>query len=214
LNIILQGCRFAKPGGQGTSIPDFDRAVETFNAAESLGIQPNVETFEQMLAIASFEKNAGYGHKLMEEMKQKEMKPSEKAYVAMIKIACFEPGYEQAFVLLEEMKAQNIVPPMEAYTAIIKRCGLSRDPRAQIAMEEMRVVGYVVPRELAILVQTGKYEPSLRKKARVKSERDGLAQDDPFDWPGAGQNYTLENEKSSLLDNMFALMEKDDQENL
>ncbi|PIA16076.1 hypothetical protein COEREDRAFT_32416, partial [Coemansia reversa NRRL 1564] len=66
------------------------------------------------------------------------------AYEQMVLVALLQPNYEDAFVYLEAMKAHSMLPSWRTYAALARRCARVRDPRAHVAVREMRTLGYVV----------------------------------------------------------------------
>ncbi|CAG8523156.1 6585_t:CDS:2 [Ambispora gerdemannii] len=156
LNAIIRACRFAVYNEEtGSREADIHRAVETYNQAEKLNITPNAQTFEMLMECCLSIKHRLLGQQFMEEMRNRGIGTSPEVYTNMIQLLCTDTDYEDAFTLLEEMKSHDILPPRTAYEAIVRKCALHRDPRANIALEEMQTVGYETPQALVNFVRTG-----------------------------------------------------------
>ncbi|CAG8483954.1 8429_t:CDS:2 [Ambispora leptoticha] len=156
LNAIIRACRFVIYNKEtGLREADIHRAVETYNQAEKLDITPNVQTFEMLIECCLSIKHRLLGQQFMEEMRSQGISPTPKIYANMIQLVCTDTDYEDAFALLEEMKSRDILPPRTAYEAIVRKCALHRDPRANIALEEMQTVGYATSTTLINFVRTG-----------------------------------------------------------
>ncbi|KAJ2861528.1 hypothetical protein GGI22_002435 [Coemansia erecta] len=74
--------------------------------------------------------------------------PTKDIYELMIRISLKKFNYEDAFVYLDSMKAQKMAPDWLTYASIVRRCANVRDPRAKVALEEMRSLGYVITASL------------------------------------------------------------------
>ncbi|CAG8533169.1 159_t:CDS:2 [Diversispora eburnea] len=158
-NAIIIACRDIRPksrvGGvvnsddpgtnkRFTSNADLHRAVETYKAAESLGVKPDVHTFNALLNVCVAAQHRELGEQFWKEMKEKNIRPTIESYRRMIFLACSQisDDYEDAFIYLEEMKSQNMLPPPSVYERIVKKCVQHDDARAKIALEEMNNFGY------------------------------------------------------------------------
>ncbi|CAG8535872.1 10008_t:CDS:10 [Ambispora gerdemannii] len=156
LNAIIKACRFVKYIKETRSREaDIHRAVEIYNQTEKLNIKPNAETFEMLIQCCLTIKHRPLGQQFFNEMRSRGIDPSSRVFTAMIQLTCTDTDYEDAFTLLEEMKSRNILPPITVYEAIVSKCALHRDPRANIALEEMQTVGYLPSPELFRFVKTG-----------------------------------------------------------
>ncbi|KAJ2555901.1 hypothetical protein EV175_002162, partial [Coemansia sp. RSA 1933] len=113
-------------------------------------VKRNVETYVGILTSCSRSK----GTKTIAEnvlammLDVDKLEPTKDVYELMIRISLRQFNYEDAFVYLESMKAQRMVPKRATYLAIARRCANVRDPRAKVALEEMRQLGYAVPSTL------------------------------------------------------------------
>ncbi|KAG9285421.1 hypothetical protein G9A89_010896 [Geosiphon pyriformis] len=156
LNVVIFSCGFVGVNPEtGSREPDIVRAVETYNQAEKLGVEPNEETFETLLDICVAIKHHSVAHQLVEELRRRGLEPTKKIYNYLIELACSNVDYEEAFAYLEEMKSRNIVPDKVVYEMIIRKCAYMRDPRAKIALEEMETLGFDIPQNLRQYVKKG-----------------------------------------------------------
>ncbi|KAJ2115034.1 hypothetical protein IW146_002623 [Coemansia sp. RSA 922] len=81
------------------------------------------------------------------------LEPTKTVYELMIDVALPQFNYEDAFVYLDAMKVHGFAPDWRTYARIVKRCAVVRDPRASIALAEMRSAGHVVPPALTDFVK-------------------------------------------------------------
>ncbi|KAJ2826079.1 hypothetical protein FBU31_003537 [Coemansia sp. 'formosensis'] len=70
--------------------------------------------------------------------------PTQDVYEIMVDVALRQFNYEDAFVYLDAMKVHGFTPGWRTYALIVRRCAAVRDPRASIALAEMRSAGYAV----------------------------------------------------------------------
>ncbi|KAJ2491504.1 hypothetical protein IWW37_002279 [Coemansia sp. RSA 2050] len=82
------------------------------------------------------------------------LKPTKAIYELMIEVTLRQFNYEDAFVYLDAMKVHGFAPDWRIYSLIVKRCAVVRDPRASIALSEMRSAGHFVPPALSDFVKT------------------------------------------------------------
>ncbi|KAJ2861616.1 hypothetical protein GGH94_004782 [Coemansia aciculifera] len=80
--------------------------------------------------------------------------PTKSVYELMIDVALRQFNYEDAFVYLDAMKVHGFAPGWRTYSSIVRRCAAVRDPRASIALAEMRSAGLAVTPALADFVKT------------------------------------------------------------
>ena len=76
------------------------------------------------------------------------------SYKKIILLSSRLPDYEATFHWLEDMKSKGIKPQEDVYTLIVTRLAHLRDPRARIAMEEMKEQGYRVNGDIRRMVET------------------------------------------------------------
>ncbi|KAJ2878471.1 hypothetical protein GGI21_004813, partial [Coemansia aciculifera] len=81
--------------------------------------------------------------------------PTQQVYALMVDVALRQFNYEDAFVYLDAMKTHGFVPARRTYAAVVRRCAVVRDPRAAIALDEMRAQGYDVSPALEEYVKSG-----------------------------------------------------------
>ncbi|CAG8495256.1 5090_t:CDS:2 [Acaulospora morrowiae] len=149
--------------GKFISNPDVHRAVETYKAAEKLGVTPDVHTFNALLNVCVAAQHRELGEQFWKEMKNKGIRPTIESYRRMVFLCCSQlnDDYEDAFVYLEEMKAQNMLPTPTIYERIIRKCIQHDDARAKIALEEMENFGYKPSSALQDLLRYGGQAPIL-----------------------------------------------------
>ncbi|KAJ1958623.1 hypothetical protein EC988_000198 [Linderina pennispora] len=130
-----------------------DRLDRWFGA---LHVSRDIHTYELALQGCERARNKATAEVLFARLLDEDrLAPSQRAYEAMLGTCLTQYVYEDAFVYLESMKAHGMVPGWKTYSKIVRRCARVADPRAHTAMQEMRDLGYVVPRALASFVATG-----------------------------------------------------------
>jgi pentatricopeptide repeat protein len=142
LNVVIAACSNISKRNRYRRDVDMIRALETYKAAEKLGVKPNVETFSSLLLVCLYAKRRDLADQLWKEMLELEIFPTILTYSRMISVICTQNDYEEAFVYLEEMKAKNLLPPRDVYEKIIKRCVHHGDTRALLALEEAESFGH------------------------------------------------------------------------
>ncbi|KAJ1821540.1 hypothetical protein LPJ60_002553 [Coemansia sp. RSA 2675] len=100
------------------------------------------------------------------------LKPTKVIYELMIEVTLKQFNYEDAFVYLDALKVNGFVPDWRTYSLIVKRCAFVRDPRASIALSEMRSAGHFVPPSLSDFVKTAgrSSRPTPNKPGRVAGD--------------------------------------------
>lgn len=136
-------------------IQDLQRALGIYKAYPDFNASPSIDTFNILLVGCTRVSQRQLGDKLMTEMTEAGIKPNAKTYEGVIELCLSQPTYEDAFYYLEEMKAEGFTPPPSTYVRIIKKCVLNGDSRHQLAMEEMRSLGYEIPKSLQAFIDSG-----------------------------------------------------------
>ncbi|EJT51105.1 hypothetical protein A1Q1_07700 [Trichosporon asahii var. asahii CBS 2479] len=135
------------------NIGDLQRARATQLAAESLGVKPDVDTFN--LVIRACEK-AGHrvlGDTVLNELTSAGLKPNAETYEALIHLCLTQVPFEDAFFFLEKMKAQGVTPPRSVYLELAFKCVRTDDKRWRLVVEEAQSLGYNMPPSLDRLAQ-------------------------------------------------------------
>ncbi|KAJ2682539.1 hypothetical protein GGH99_004699 [Coemansia sp. RSA 1285] len=126
---------------------------------ERHSVRRNIDTYTGVLgAFIQGEDNKAAAVRVLAMMLDVDgIGPTKEIYELMIHLSLRSFNYEDAFVYLESMRAQKLVPGWRAYAAIVKRCAHVRDPRAAVALDEMRRLGYAVTPSLEALSSFGDY---------------------------------------------------------
>ncbi|KAJ2213233.1 hypothetical protein EV179_004020 [Coemansia sp. RSA 487] len=121
----------------------FTRMNEWF---DKHSVKRNIETYEGLLTGCGKSKgNKTVAEKTLGMMLDVDkLEPTKEIYELMIRVSLKQFNYEDAFVYLESMKAQKMAPGWPTYASIVRRCANVRDPRAKVALDEMRELGYTV----------------------------------------------------------------------
>lgn len=146
LNVIIQA---------SAALGDLQRAVGTYKACYDLGVSPNVDTYNLLLAGCITAQHRELGDRLLSEMKEAAIKPDVRTYERLIVLCLTQTNYEDAFFYLEEMKTEGHIPPLAVYEAIIRKCMQLGDTRYRLALEEMVECGYKVSPKLNSFIQSG-----------------------------------------------------------
>lgn len=136
-------------------IGDLQRAVGTYKAAGSLGVEPDVDTYNLLFAGCVAARHRQLGDRLLTEMKEAGAHPDATTYERLIALCLTQANYEDAFFYLEEMKAGGHIPPRSAYVGIIRKCVKLGDTRYKLAQEEMLECGYEMSEPLRRFIDSG-----------------------------------------------------------
>ncbi|KAI8320164.1 hypothetical protein GQ54DRAFT_240859, partial [Martensiomyces pterosporus] len=121
-----------------------------------LDLKRDINTYVRVLEGCDKTKNLMAAEAAMTKLLDEDkLQPTKAVYELLIHISLNQFNYEDAFVYLESMKAHSMLPEWKTYSSIVRRCARVRDPRAKIALEEMRSLGYVVTPLLQSFVTTG-----------------------------------------------------------
>jgi Pentacotripeptide-repeat region of PRORP/PPR repeat len=134
-NVVMEAC---------LKLGDLTRALSNYKEVGNLGVKPNSDTINALLALARSFSNIDVARFLLSEMNELGIKPNHMAYQNLILTYMQHRGqdYEQAFVYLEEMKAQGYVPSQGTYYSMARKCVVSNDKRAVKLLEEADALGY------------------------------------------------------------------------
>jgi pentatricopeptide repeat protein len=160
LNVVVQAA---------VALGDLQRAVGTYKAASSLGVAPDADTFNLLLAGCIAAAHRELGTQLLAEMTEAGVVPNTRTFERLVVLCLTQENYEDAFYYLEEMKAQKHVPPVAVYEAIVRRCVSMQDVRHELALAEMREMGYEVSPSLrAFIASSGQTDaPQVEREASV-----------------------------------------------
>ncbi|KAH9839318.1 uncharacterized protein C8Q71DRAFT_704410 [Rhodofomes roseus] len=134
---------------------DLQRAMGTYKAAGSLGVVPDVDTYNLLFAGCVAAQHRQLGDRLLTEMKTAGVRADERTYERLVTLCLTQANYEDAFFYLEEMKAEGHVPPHSVYVALIRKCVSLGDTRYKLAVEEMLECGYEVTDALSRFINSG-----------------------------------------------------------
>ncbi|RKP26120.1 hypothetical protein SYNPS1DRAFT_6561, partial [Syncephalis pseudoplumigaleata] len=124
---------------------DPERVASFFQQADELGVVPNTDSYNALLDACKIVQQPAMAVDLLQEMRDNNVPVTRATYERLIGAFCGVPAgesYEEAFQYLEEAKAAGYVPTESMYVMIVRKCARERDPRANIAMEEMEAFGY------------------------------------------------------------------------
>lgn len=138
------------------NIRDLPRVRSTQMAAPSLGLTPNIDTFNIVLLGCVTMSHRELGDTILSEMADAGIAPSRTTYERIITLALQPPNYEDAFYYLERMKADGHKPGYNIYRALIRKCALANDRRWTMVREELESLGY----KLDDLLQRDLRDPS------------------------------------------------------
>ncbi|CDO75675.1 hypothetical protein BN946_scf184941.g28 [Trametes cinnabarina] len=136
-------------------LKDLQRAVGTYKAAASLGVKPNIDTYNLLLLGCIDARHRELGDRLLSEMKAAGIKPDQTTYERMVRLCLTQSTYEDAFFYLEEMKALGMVPPLPVYEALVRKLFSVGDVRYKLAVEEMKECGYDLSPRLKSFIDSG-----------------------------------------------------------
>ncbi|KAJ1966505.1 hypothetical protein GGI12_000003 [Dipsacomyces acuminosporus] len=157
-----------------------------------LDLKRDIDTYVYLLEGCAKMKNMDVAEAAMTKLLDSDrLQPNKKVYELMIHVSLNQFNYEDAFVYLESMKAHHMLPDWKTYSKIVRRCARVRDPRAKIALEEMRSLGYVVTPLLQAFASTSgksvRHAPSPKRShanlddKQESSKAGGSSADDIFD---------------------------------
>jgi pentatricopeptide repeat protein len=126
------------------NLSDLPRAIGIYKDISTFEATPNTQTFNVLLAGCLKASHRALGERLYSDMLALGLEPTIQTYTRLILLSLTEVEYESAFVRLEEMKEKMMTPPLRVYEALVKRLVKERDPRADLALEDMEVCGYRV----------------------------------------------------------------------
>lgn len=126
-------------------IGDLQRARATQLAASELGLTPDQDTFNLVLAACASTRHRDLAQTVLAEMSDAGFSPNASTYDSLVRLALGQTEYEDAFYYLEKMKADGIKPPRDLYKSIGMKCVANDDKRYTLVEDEMEAVGYGRP---------------------------------------------------------------------
>ena len=149
---------------------DLQRAIGIYKAIGSLGLKPNVETFECLLMVCRNTAHVELAERLFSEMREANLKPSAKCYDLLIITIMRQADYENAFFFLETMKEDGHKPAAAVYEHIVRKCVRENDNRYRLAVEEMKQMGYKISEQLKDYIATGGSRGESREEREAYAE--------------------------------------------
>nr|XP_031864431.1 uncharacterized protein CI109_000345 [Kwoniella shandongensis]KAA5531503.1 hypothetical protein CI109_000345 [Kwoniella shandongensis] len=134
---------------------DLQRVRATQIAASDLGLKPDVDTFNGVLACCITTRHRPLGDTVLSEMVASDITPNAKTYETLILLCLTQATYEDAFYYLEKTKADGFKPSYAIYEALIRKCVTLQDSRWRLVVDEMKEVGYRMDSELHEFVNSG-----------------------------------------------------------
>ncbi|KAG8725620.1 hypothetical protein FRC09_000007 [Ceratobasidium sp. 395] len=151
------------------TLGDLPRAIGIYKDLSTLQCIPTTQTFDILLAGCLKASHPALGERLFSEMLSLGLTPSVQTYTRLILLSLTETTYESAFERLEEMKTKKMTPPLSVYDALVRRLVSEKDPRADLALEDMEHCGYRITPSLRDFL-LGNEGTDVR---RAKRKRDG-----------------------------------------
>ncbi|KAI9591558.1 hypothetical protein BDF19DRAFT_389272 [Syncephalis fuscata] len=142
----------------GVRLRDPERVADIFQQAGKLETVPNIDSYHALMDACKIAQQPATAAALLDEMRDNNVPIVRATYERLIGAFCgvtAGDSYEEAFQYLEEAKAAGFVPTESMYVMIVRKCARERDPRANIAMEEMAAFGYPVGKNLQRYVEAG-----------------------------------------------------------
>ncbi|KAF9432159.1 hypothetical protein BGZ76_011192 [Entomortierella beljakovae] len=156
-------------------LKELNRAMTIFEAASSLGVQVDTDTYNAILTGCITDRNMAEGRNVISLMQSAGVDPNVDTYQSLITLCLTQINYEDAFVYLEEMKSHNVIPSEPIYTSLVRKLARENDPRIKYAVEEMESFGYVVGPNLREYIDTGGLsnlaESERRKQIRIAQRK-------------------------------------------
>jgi pentatricopeptide repeat protein len=164
---------------------DPERVASYFEQISKLNVTPNTDSYNALLDACKIAQQPTMAVDLLAEMRENNVPITRATYERIIAAFCGVPAgesYEEAFQYLEETKSAGYVPTESMYVMIVRKCARERDPRANIAMEEMETIGYTVGHNLRRYVEAGGITELLGNTSNDrKNNGNRLSQQDRFD---------------------------------
>lgn len=124
-----------------TRLQDLQRARATQLAAGALGVTPNRDTYNSVLAACVHAKHRQLGDSILSEMDSASISVDAVTYRHLIMLCLTQSTYEDAFFYLEKMKAESFEPTLDIYRALVLKCFSAGDRRWRLVVEEMEALG-------------------------------------------------------------------------
>ncbi|KAF9918446.1 hypothetical protein BX616_008777 [Lobosporangium transversale] len=157
-NVLIEACG---------RINDLTRAMQIFEAASDLKVNPDTDTYNALLTGCITDRNMNEGKNVVKMMQKAGVDPNVDTYQSLITLCLTQINYEDAFMYLEEMKSHNVIPSEAIYTSLVRKLARENDPRIKYAIEEMESFGYVIGPNMREYIETGglsNLEESFRRK--------------------------------------------------
>ncbi|WWC70994.1 uncharacterized protein I206_104947 [Kwoniella pini CBS 10737] len=148
---------------------DLQRARATQMAAPDLGLSPNIDTFNLVIACCITAKHRPLGDTILNEINTLALSPNATTYENMISLCLTQPKYEDAFYYLEKAKSDGFKPSYSAYNSLVRKCITANDSRWRLVVDEMKTVGYRVDNELHEFINSGGRSRSRTDQGRAGS---------------------------------------------
>ncbi|ORE00867.1 hypothetical protein BCV72DRAFT_246357 [Rhizopus microsporus var. microsporus] len=120
----------------------YDEALSLYNRVMEAGVTPNEETLDAVLDSCIHSQDAALGEKIYNEMISKGISKTPSTLSKMVALMCTQEEYDDAFKYLEEMKHLDMIPYRGSYYKLVKTLAAAKDPRLNIALEDMKDYGY------------------------------------------------------------------------
>ncbi|WVW84935.1 hypothetical protein I302_106971 [Kwoniella bestiolae CBS 10118] len=134
---------------------DLQRARATQAAAVDLGLTPNVDTYNLVLACCVAAQHRPLGDTILNEMTTQSIPPNATTYEHMINLCLTQPTYEDAFYYLEKAKGDGFKPSYAVYNSLVRKCVPLNDSRWRLVVDEMKSIGYRLDNELHEFINSG-----------------------------------------------------------
>ncbi|WVR06552.1 hypothetical protein IAU60_003583 [Kwoniella sp. DSM 27419] len=152
---------------------DLQRVRATQTAAADLGVVPNIDTFNLVLAGCVKSQHRPLGDTILSEMMAENVSPNAVTYEQLILLCLSQPAYDDAFYYLEKSKADGFKPPYSVYESMIRKCVVMKDTRWRLLADELRAVGYRVESDLHEFINSGGQARSTAGKRRTQDRMVG-----------------------------------------
>ncbi|WWC62831.1 uncharacterized protein I303_105429 [Kwoniella dejecticola CBS 10117] len=127
---------------------DLQRARATQMAAADLGLIPNIDTFNLVLACCISARHRPLGDTILNEINGLSLPLNATTYQHMISLCLTQSKYEDAFYYLEKAKSDGFKPSYSTYDALVRKCVTAKDSRWRLVLDEMKILGYRPTNEL------------------------------------------------------------------
>lgn len=140
------------------TLGDLQRAIGAYKAFPDFNVVADLATFNLLLQGCVAAAHRELGNLLLSDMKELKLKPDQNTYEEFIALCLTQDDYEDAFFYLEELKATGNIPPNIVYEGIVGKCLSRGDGRYQIALDEMKELGYSPSTALVRVLRNYKHQ--------------------------------------------------------